>query len=148
MESQRTSAERRCSHFRSREIIEKYQICQFAICLVNMLTYMLFIYFNRYPPAIPTSIHFFHAIHPQLVAGFPPCHQWICHCDSPKFLACQTYHRGVFERHRRKIADRKHVTLQDLVSTLTFKNCVRLANLSATNEWAKIRLKLCSLNLP
>ena len=49
-------------HFRSRETIEKCQICQFAVCLFNMLTcilFILFIYFNRDPPAIRPSIAFF-----------------------------------------------------------------------------------------
>ena len=47
-------------HFKSREIIEKYiQICQFALCLVNMLTYLLFIYLIRDPPTIHPSGYYF-----------------------------------------------------------------------------------------
>ena len=41
-----------------------------------------------------------------------------------------------------KNADRKHVTLQDLVSSLTFQNRVRPANVSTTNESGQNRAKI------
>ena len=54
--------------FRSREIIEKYNlsVCRLSSQYVNLLIIYSFIYFDRDPPTIPPSRHitFFHAIEP------------------------------------------------------------------------------------
>ena len=59
--NQRTSAGRRFQ--KQGDYRKKYIICQFAVCLFNMLTY-LFIYFNCDPPSIPPSITFFKPTQP------------------------------------------------------------------------------------
>ena len=70
----------------------------------------------------------------QLFAGFPPSRQWKRHAIPQNFWHAKLSSWGFRTTQTKKIADPKHVTLQDFVSSPIFQNRVRLANLSATNE--------------
>jgi hypothetical protein len=64
-------------------------------------------------------------------------------CDFPKkFWYAKLFVVGFKNVTDENIADRKHVTLQDLVSLPTFKNRARLSNLSAKNESGQNRAEI------